>query len=216
MHPISLLAPTIQPDGPLPTDPIDGVCCVTGLVGPCLPRRLSVPESSTDQLNYLAPTSDLCGVDAYRVLRYRPERAACWWCDGHEFRPITRPDILALVLDGSTRTPWAAWVTTSYKKHGAFRAVVNPGPRGVVAFDERRVDCSDGSQISEWWDRMTAAQRAGIWRTMQERVECHPALLGKIGLDVWVSFERWARPRAQSGLYALLCYLLPSREEARA
>lgn len=186
---------------------------MTGEPGPCIPRRLAIPDSSNDQPWYRAPTSGLCGVDAYRVLHYRPERAACWWCDGREFRQLRRPDVRALVLSGSPSAPWAMWITTSYKKHGSIRALVNPGPRGTIAFDERRVDCSDSYQVSDWWTVMTTAQRAGIWRRMQETVCCPASLIDKIGLPTWLAFERWARPRAQSGLYALLCYLLPSREE---
>lgn len=140
---------------------------------------------------------------------------ACWWTDGREFRIINRIDIRALVLDGSPSVPWAGWITTSYKKHGALIAHVNNSPRGIWAFDEHRVDCSDGHTLREWWDKMTTAQRAGIWRTMQESGECPPGLIGTIGLRAWLDFATWSRPRRQAPLFKLLCYLLPSKDEMR-
>ena len=120
-----------------------------------------------------------------------------------------------MVLNGSPSIPWSGWITTSYKKHGALLARVNQSPHGIWAFDEMRVDCADVRKVRDWWNIMTTAQKTGIWRTMQENVECPPVLISKIGLKIWNVFESWAMPRRQSSLYVLLCYLLPSKEELK-
>ena len=126
---------------------------------------------------------------------------------------MKRVEIREIVLNGSPTLPWAMWVTTSYKKHGSLLARVNHSVYGMVAFDELLVDTRRELITLEWWGVMTAAQRAGITRTMQENVACAPGLLERIGLQKWMEFEQWARPRAGSPLYRLLCYLLPSQKE---
>lgn len=190
-------------------------CCITGVVGECVARKEVIQKSNCDQSWFAAPTSMWCSVDAALALSHRPERSSCWWTDGEVFKSIKRLEIRALVLDGSPFMPWASWVTTSYKKHGSIRARVNHDARGIVAFDELVVDATDGQRVEEWWTILTTAQRAGIWRSMMESVQCPPGLIGKIGLSTWMEFEAWAKPRLRAPLYALLLYLLPSREELK-
>lgn len=142
----------------------------------------------------------------------RPEANQCWVCTPTKFSVIKRQEVRKIVLEGMHEKPWAIWVTTSYKKHGSLRARVNNDWRGFVAFDELLVDCR-GADAVQYWARMTAAQNQGIWRSMQETIDCPPGMVMKIGLENWLSFERWARPRFRSPLYQLMCYLLPSKEE---
>jgi len=216
MHPVNLIASALAAENQSWTPPCAtrrAVCCVTGEECECIPRRKLIGASFTTQAALAAPLSQWIGLAAARALSHRPERAACWWTDGRVLRVVKRPEIRALVLDGSPSAPWAGWVTTSYKKHGSLLARVNNTPRGVWAFDEQRVDCSDGGQVREWWTVMTAAQKAGISRVMQESGECPPGLMRKIGLRAWMDYAAWADPRRQSPLFGLLCYLLPSKEE---
>jgi hypothetical protein len=142
-----------------------------------------------------------------------PERQACWWCDGKEFRIVRKPEMRKIVLDGSPTTPWAMWITTSYKKHGSVRARVNRAGFGVIAFDERLVDTSKDWLVNQWWENLNAALAAGISRTVIETLDCPAHIMRECTLPVWMAFEHWARPVHQSSLYALLCYLLPSKEE---
>lgn len=213
---------------PLPSEPVEGTCCITGAVGPCIPREhLIKPDTFCDQDKLRAPLSPLVSVDVWTAWRFgsraegkkkdmRPECNQSWWCDGREFRVLRRADVRELVLSGSPSTPWAMWVTTSYKKHGSLRAVVNTGQRGTVAFDEATVDCSDGAKVSEWWGRMNEFAHLGLGRGVQEQLVCPGWLMAKAGLRAWMEFEAWARPLYRTPLYALLCYLLPSKDEVRA
>lgn len=199
---------------------------MTGLRGLCVPRKHGLPSSYTDQAAMAAPHSQWIGVDVYWAFHFTrinpksgkpacPERTSCWWTDGREFRIMARADIRAIILDGSPSTPWAMWVTTSYKKHGSIRSPVNAPPRGAIGFDELRVDAMDDKKVMEWWEIMTTAQMDGIGRRMQEEVSCPPGLLKKVGLGPWMKFKKWAYIRRNDPLYRLLCYLLPSQEDLK-
>lgn len=212
----------------LPCEPTLGMCCITGDVGPCIPREHLIKRGTfCDQDKLAAPLSQSVSVEAWSAWRYgsraegkkkdmRPECNQSWWCDGKEFRVLRRLDVRELVLGGSPSVPWAAWVTTSYKKHGSLRAVVNGGRRGTVAFDDALVDCSDGVKVAERWTRMDAAVRVGLGRKVIETLNCPAWVMGKVGLRTWMDFERWARRVQRTPLYSLLCYLLPSKEEISA
>lgn len=228
MHATTLIAHSLSPEERpiLPCAPTEEICCVTGQRGPCIPRKLVIPNSYTGQDAFVAPQSVWVGVDVYTSYKFErinpktgkpatPERTGCWWTDGREFRILRRAEIREMVLDGSPSTPWAMWVTTSYKKHGSARSPVNTGTRGIIGFDELKVSTSDGSRVKGWWQIMSAAQRGGIGRTMQETVSCPPGLLKKVGIREWLEFERWAYPRRNDPLYRMLCYLLPSLEELK-
>lgn len=217
MHPANLIAAALKKNESWqpPAEPVAGICCLTGIETDCIPRKLILGSSFTTQTVLAAPLSNHIGLDAAIALGHKWERMACWWTDGQEFKVIKRKDIRDLVLDGSPSAPWSGWVTTSYKKHGCLLAEVNNSRHGVWAFDEYRVDCSNNDMVQQWWTIMTQAQLAGVWRTMQETLECPPALIGKMGISVWMQFLDWATPRHQSALYRLLCYLLPSQEELK-
>ena len=226
MHAVNLISSAVRGKGDfdIPVDISYGVCAVTGQYGPCLPRGYVIPSSNCDQPWFAAPQSNLVGVDVWIAWNYgylkdgskrktRFERQSCWWCDGREFKQIKRLDIRRLVLDGSPSSPWSMWVTTSYKKHGSIRAPVNIGRRGVVAFEERIVDVSDEGRVHRWWNTLLCIRKRGVSRFNIELLEC--PRLDVIGIGEWIDFDRWARPRYKSALYALLCYLLPSNEEIK-
>ncbi|MEN6492611.1 MAG: hypothetical protein ABFC85_11545 [Rectinema sp.] len=225
MHTCELIARAIPEEKrpALPCEPHDGVCCVTGERGRCLPRSTLILQSLTDLALFKAPSSPDVGVDVWTSWRYgwttpgkkkdmRPEANQCWLVNAAGFQIVARRAIREIVLNGSPASPWAMWVTTAYKKHGSLRARVNYEPRGIVAFDELIIDTS-APNVGEWWTIMTAAQKAGVRRTLQEDCSCPAGLMRKIGFSTWMKFEAWAKPKQQTPLYRLLCYLLPSREE---
>jgi hypothetical protein len=227
-HACHLIASAIpERDRPaLPRAPVEGLCAVTGTRGPCIPRGDVISDSNCDAFLFAAPASPVVHADVFiawtfgdtkpgKKMASHPERQACWYCDGREFRIMNKVAMRPIVLDGSPASPWAMWVTTSYKKHGSVRSPVNAATRGRVGFDEIVVDCTDAAAVADSWARLRAAQDAGIPRPLIETLDIAPAHMAKLGWRVWREFETWARPRLRSPLYALLTYLLPSQEELR-
>jgi len=218
MHAVNLIAQAIRTseDCPaLPCEPADGLCAVTGERGPCVPRKMLLGKSFTNADLLAAPESDMVSSDAYIALKYKWERMSSWWTDGHIFRRLKRTDCREIILQGSENTPWAMYITTSYKKHGAMKAPVNAAGFGTVLFENRLVDISEDWVVADWWERLNAALHAGIGRTVIESLDCPAHIMRKATLPLWMEFERWARPRHNSALYALLTYLLPSKEELK-
>jgi hypothetical protein len=212
---IDLIAAALPPETP-PEEPKPGLCCVTGAECATIARKHVVKPSFTNLDLLRAPQSDRAGVAAWRVLNHAPARQSLWWCDGHDLRLLKRVDVRALVLNGVTAPQWSGYATTSYKKHGALRAPVNSGPRQLWLFEMLVVDCSDRGQVAEMWERLRAAQDAGIPRPLIEALDVAPGYIAKIGWRVWRDFETWARSRMKSPLYQFLTYLLPSQEELKA
>ena len=223
MHPVSLIASAIKQDKECPVLPIVGTrntvslqqCAITGLSGQCIPRKELLGKSFTNHDVLSAPHSAYVSIDAYRALKYKWERMTSWFCDGTTFVRLNRLGVRDKVFQAEMPEKWAAYATTSYKKHGALYAKVNTGNRRVWLFEMRLVDLSDKNQVDEWWQALNAALRAGIGRSVLESLVCPPFLIGKIGLKRWMEFEQWAQPKYSSALYAFLCYLLPSQEELK-
>lgn len=214
-HAVELIAAT-SPSPPLPEvegERTTGICCVTGVETECIPRRDFLGHSFTAQSELRAPLSPLIGVGAARVMSYRPERGSSWWCDGNTFVPLRRLDVRERVLHHIEVTQWAAYATTSYKKHGALRAPVNTGSRRVWLFENALADCTDVGFVSECWQRLTTMQGYGWPRPVLEDLQPSPGLMSKLALKGWTDFERWARRYQVSGTYQFLCYLLPSQKE---
>jgi len=233
MHTVDLIVSALSDAQKIPTPvtPEWGICCVTGEETMTIPRKKLFGNSFMDANKLAAPDSDRVGVNAWWAMQYgaagrnedgtikkrrkKPEMQACWWATIGDFRVIGKPEIRQMVLTGSPSTPWAGWVTTSYKKHGALRAPVNAASFGIWAFDDLIVDASDRNRVLSWWRRLRQAQDAGIGRTAIETGELSPKLIIRVGVDIWQAFDRWARTRRQAPLYKLLAYLLPSQKELK-
>lgn len=200
---------------PLPAVPAPGICCITGEAGDCVPRAELLGKSFTEQHLLKAPDSPLVGVPAWCALKYRWERMGSWLCDGQTFARLDRLCVREHVIGGVRRERWGGYVTTSYKKHGAMKAPVNSGARQVWQFEMVQVDCSDRAKLAAWWDVLNRALREGIGRQSMEALDMPPAVMRKVGIAKWEAFRAWARDKHRSGLYALLCYLLPSQEELK-
>ncbi len=226
MHAVNLIARAVGAKGPLlPCAPVEAICAVTGETCPCLPRRDVLGDSFTNLDRLRAPGSEHVSADVFIAWAYGyktaedkerlkcPERMACWICDGNVFRELVRSEIRELVLNGVPYEKWAAYVTTSYKKHGSLWARVNKGARGVLRFEMLDADCRDVTKVLVYWHKMNEARSAGIGRSTIETLHIAPFVLEKVGIRAWTMFERWARPIYQSGLYQFIAYLLPSKEE---
>ena len=218
MMPVNLIAQAIQshPERPeLPCTPQQGVCAITGAAGACIPRKELLGKSFTNGDLLARPDSDLVSVDAFYALKFKWERMSSWICNGNTFTRLDRQGVRQYALAKETPSLWAAYATTSYKKHGSLNAKVNTGNNRIWLFETRLVDLTDMAQVNDWWSVLNTALRAGIGRSVLESLECSPFVMGKVGLKTWLDFETWARPRYLSALYAFLCYLLPSQEELK-
>jgi hypothetical protein len=226
MHAVNLIARAVEASASaIPYKPVNAICAITGQAGPCIPRKEVLGDSFTNLDALRAPESEFVGVDAFVAWSYGykgredakrlkfPERMSCWICDGHVFRELSRIEIRELVLHGVPYAQWAAYVTTSYKKHGSLWARVNTGTSGIWRFEMVDADCRNETKVREYWERMNAALNAGIWRSIIETLDIAPFILRRVGIKTWTEYERWAKPIYQSGLYRFVSYLLPSAEE---
>ncbi len=215
MTAIDLIAKALEYQEP-PETPVEGICCVTGIMCPTINRRHVIKPSFTRRDLLHCPTSDRAGVSAWLVLGHKWERMSSWTCDGLEFVRLNRVGVREKVLqEADTERQTANYATTSYKKHGALLAPVAQAGKRVWLFEERIVDCSDRNLVQSIWGRLRTAQDAGIVRPLIESLDISPGYMGKIGWRLWQDFERWARPLMRSPLYQFLTYLLPSKEELR-
>lgn len=227
MTAIELLAAALPKALP-PELPAPGVCCVTGSTGPTIRRGHAILDSFTNMDVLRAPMSDRVSVAAWCVMQHTvphtdpdkkrdlsPLRQSHWLCDGETIEYLDRRGVRRHVLDGVSARTWAAYATTSYKKHGALLAPVNAGGRQVWLWETRLVDCSDRDAVADTWSRLRAAQTAGIPRPLIEHLDIAPGYMAKIGWRTWRDFEQWAHPRRNSPLYQFLTYLLPSQEELK-
>lgn len=216
MHSVDLIAASLgKAAEPLPCEPVEGVCCVTGDVTQCIPRKHLLGKSFTNGDLLASPASGLVGLAAYRAMGYPPERKSSWLCDGVTFRRLTRVEVRDLVIGGSYPDIWSGYATTSYKKHGALRTPVNSGGKRVWLFEMTLVDCTDHARLLSIWDRLNRELRSGFSRTVMETCEPNSYVLNEVGFARWQTFERWAKPIYHGGLYQFLCYLLPSQEELK-
>lgn len=218
MQAITLLATAItrQSDCPiLPCLPREGICAITGLSGPCVPRQELLGKSFTNGDLLARPESGMVSVEAYYALKYKWERMNSWFTDGVVFERLMRQDVRTKVFQKNLPAQWSGYVTTSYKKHGSLNAKVNFGQQRIWLFEMRLVDCTHMGMVCEWWDILNVALRAGIGRSVMESLDCPSSVMSKVGLRKWRDFEAWACPKYLSGLYAFLCYLLPSQEELK-
>lgn len=216
----ALCAAVSDPDAPeTPQNTIDGVCCLTGEVTSCVPRAEVIGKSFTNQDILAAPKSNLIGINAYVALKYKWERMSLWLVTAQKFTRFekdTKNDLREMVLSGEyPHEPWAGYVTTNYKKHGAFTAQVNTAGRAFWGFDEFVVDCSDIDAVNDHYSRLLAAKMAGIGNDTLENLVAAPITIKMCGVETWLDFESWARPRHQSPLYKFCRWLLPPMDKIK-
>lgn len=234
MHASDLIASALTEaqKEPLPETAQQGICCVTGNLTDTIARKHLLGYTFLD-LNLLAAhDSPRIGVNVWYAFKFgdygidketgelkkrkkTPECMACWWCDGQSFIEMTKPKIRDMVLRGTTAKNWAAWVTTSYKKHGSLRSKVNNQPFGFWGFDDLQVDASDRAKVLIIWKKLRTAQAKGIGRSYMETLDIPVNVMQKLGLILCNDFVLWAHDYYQSPLYQFLLYLLPSQDELK-
>jgi hypothetical protein len=218
MHTVNLIASAIRGKEECPVLPEKterGICCITGEESECVYRSERIGNAFTNLDLLKSPESRMMGVDAYIALGYKWERMSCWLCDGKEFYRIKRVELRDYVLNGVPFGKWSAYVTTSYKKHGALWTKVNTGSTGIWRFEMNDVDCRDLRKVNVMYNSLNNFLHDGIGRSVLESLDCSPFIIGKIGIIKWMEFDKWARPIFLSPFYQFICYLLPSSEERK-
>jgi hypothetical protein len=220
MHAVNLLASALRRDPPPdakapPGNPVEAVCAVTGQTASCYPRKTILGASFTNLDLLKAPDSAYISEDAWIALSCKWERMSSWFCDGVHFARLERKDVRDMVIAGTYPDIWTAYATTSYKKHGSLWSTVNAGRAAVWRFESLSVDCSDHALLIDWWGILNTAFRAGIGRHVMGTLTPISATFAFAGIQAWMDFHAWAKPRYMSPLYQFLCYLLPSLEELK-
>ena len=219
MHAVNLLASALRYEQTevmaWPDKLVLAVCAVTGQTAPCWPRESVLGASFTNLDLLKAPESSHISDDARIALSCKWERMSSWICDGIKFTRLDRQGIRALVIGGAYPKTWAAYATTSYKKHGSLWAPVNTGKMAVWRFEGLSVDCSDHDRLLDWWHTLLHAHAAGISRPVMETLIPIRFTYATAGIEAWLRFLAWAKSKYRNPLYQFLCYLLPSREEMK-
>jgi hypothetical protein len=220
MHTVNLIASALRkhPPSDIKTPPgkaVEAVCAVTGEISPCYPWESLFGASFTNYDLLKAPDSRYVSADAWITFSYKWERMSIWFCDGEQFRRLERKNVREIVVNGVYPELWSAYVTTSYKKHGAFSTVVNSGRMAVWLFENVRVDCTDHALLINWWEILNEALCDGISRACMETLKPNSSVLASPGINRWLKFHTWAQPKFSGCLYQFLCYLLPSQEELK-
>ena len=191
-------------------------CCFTGKECLCIPLKECVSNGFVNTDILLAPNSKYASIEVFQAFKHHWERSSSWLITDKEFiRLKTKLEIRPLVLNGVESNLWAGYITTSYKKHGTLKTVINSGNKAFWGFENLLVDCSDKKKVNEWFQIMLTALKNGIYRTSIETCDCQSAIIGKVGIKTWLDFYKWGKDKYQSPLYQFLCYLLPSKEELK-
>jgi len=192
-----------------------GVCAITGIEGPCLPRKDLLGPSFVSIGLLACPSNNFVSVDAYETMKYKWERMSSFFCDGERFVRLDRQGVRNMVLSEDMPASWIGYATTSYKKHGCLATKVNTGNKRYWTFEQRLVNLTDFEKTKMWWEMLNIYIRRGISRPVMESLVCPPYVIKIIGLSTWIEFEKWARSKHLSALYSFLCYLLPSQAELK-
>lgn len=204
------------PEVEIPGETQLGICCITGEECQTIKRKGFFSSNFTNTNLLKAPDSDRVGLAAAVVLKYRPERSS-WFVSNEKFLKFDKNVFRDMFLNGVHGCKqWSIYVTTSYKKHGAFVAKINSNKYGVWRFEMLDVNASDGKKNRKWYSKIfNALTELGIGRSIIESADCYPYVIKKIGLQNWLDFYNWAKDKYQSPLYKLCCYLLPSQKELK-
>ena len=215
MHTLQLIGRQIKEHWkPLPAEPTKQICCVSGDYCDCMPRKKTFSSGFTNQKNLAVPESQYVSVEIWQAMKYRPTRSS-WVISENGFQKLTRIEAREYVLNNHLTAPWAGYISTSYKKHGGLIAPLNSAYRAIWLFEMIPVDCSDTGKVSRWYGILDDALRNGISRPIIESLDISPLYIPKIGIDRWIEFEKWARPKINDPLYKFLTYFLKSQAELK-
>lgn len=223
MHAVELIAKAKKPDYQLPEkyaqlETAPGICCVTAVFEQqTIKREKKIARTFTNRNLFRAPYSPRISMAAVIALDYRPQRMSSWLVDEKRFVKMRRVECRGSVLAGPDvdQLPWAGYITTSYKKHGALSAPVNAPGQAIWNFEGVMTDCSDKEQVLSWYERMQGMRLAGYPRPCLDELSMSPGQMEKLGYAPWMRYCEWAEDKVNTPLYRLLCYLMPSEAEIK-
>lgn len=220
----TLLYRCCEPPLELPCIPKIGVCCVSGEKTFCIPRKYAIKDTFTNGDLLRAPSSDMVSVEWFQVLGYStgehkyPFRQGNWVviedANGNVsiLYPKTKSEILEIVRhppDGI----WGAYVTTSYKKHGALWTRLNRNGSNIWTWETNIVDCSDLALVEDIIIPMLDMYSRGASRKALEIVEYDAITAKNITPIEWLLYERKNKTRSKSLIYQFLASLIPAKEK---
>lgn len=217
MHTVNLIAEALRRSGQAPdikSPEAPGVCCLTGDKCMTIPRSDIITRAFTAQSLFCAPQSDRIGIDAALALSYKWERMSCWFVTKNEFRCIQKNGVREIILGQRyPAEPWAGYVTTSYKKHGALTTPANMDTRRIWGFDEETVDLTDYTAVTAIYERLLECKKRHLPQLLMTHLTLDYVAPENI---IFVSdFINWARSLYKSRLYQFLIWLLPPASEVK-
>lgn len=207
-------------DAETPAETKPGLCCLSGIECECVDMKDVLGKSFTNYDLLKAPQSKMISADAYTSLTFKWERMSCWIVSNGVFKrldmKIDKELVRNIVYNGCESPSWMSYITTRYKKHGLLHCVVNKSGRGIIRFEGQNADCRNGELVNSLNNSMQEMIRLGFGRTVLETLDCPSYILREKDINQWLDFVSFAQKHRDSGLYQLLCYLLPTQEELKA
>lgn len=194
--------------------PADGICAVCGKsIAEGVPIKKVMSNSFTDW-NTLADmtASHVCAACKWCIKEPKMRRSQ-YIATKDELIFFKRDDIEKYLFD-PPEPPFVFFVTSSYKKHGSFRARVNESQKlFYVQFEDRQILFSPNKycDLFELMKKMylvfNKVQEIGKGHYIQKRVF-------EYGLEQWQNDEAILKQHRGSQVFGLLLYALNKPEEA--
>jgi len=185
-------------------------CALCGQPRASEPLRVSDAFTNWDRLRF--PGSGLVCPACAWCLRTPELRRGSWIASMEGLRYLQRPVISEALFD-PPEPPFALYVTSSFKKHGFFKARVNLGRSSFyVQFEEVGVQF-EPARWTVIWEALWALYTAGFSKRELLRGDYNQRKIRVFGREAWWAFEELLRPRRQELAFGLLVHSL-YREEA--
>jgi len=197
------------------TEPADGICAVCGRgISEGVPIKKVVSSSFTDW-NFLADmtASHVCAACTWCIKEPKMRRSQ-YIATENELIFFKREDIEAYLFD-PPEPPFVFFVTSSYKKHGSFRARVNDSRHlFYIQFEDRQILFSP-NKYRELFNTMKRVYT--VFNKMKEiaKGDYIQKRVRDYGIQKWRKDEEILKQHRGSQVFELLLYALNKPEEAK-
>jgi len=199
---------------PIETEPADGICAVCGKeISEGIPIKRVVSSSFTDW-NFLADmtASYVCAACTWCIKEPKMRRSQ-YIATENELLYFKREDIEKYFFE-PPEPPFVFFVTSSYKKHGSFRARVNDSRHlFYIQFEDRQILFSP-NKYRELFNTMK--RMYSVFNKMKEiaKGDYIQKRVMSYGLPNWRADEEILKQYRGSQVFELLLYALNKPEEA--